>query len=124
MGKRVLVTGDRNWNNSDIIHHWLKEVKKFGFDTLIEGEARGADTLSRIEGAKLGFTILKFPANWDKYPKAAGPIRNTEMLKVGKPELVLAFHNDIKNSKGTKNMIDQAIKSKIKVILIDYKGVC
>jgi len=40
------------------------------------------------------------------------------MLDEGKPDLVLAFHTDIKNSKGTKNMIQQAEKRGIKVILI------
>lgn len=46
------------------------------------------------------------------------PIRNKQMLDEGKPDLVLAFHTDIENSKGTKNMIYQAKKRGIKVILI------
>jgi len=131
MSKIVLVSGDRNWTNIELIKFWLKKLKDFGFDTLIEGEAKGADTIARIEGEKLGYTILNrdehtrgFPAQWNKYPKygAAGNIRNTEMLKVGKPEIILAFHPDISKSKGTKNMLEQAEKANIKYLLINDKG--
>ena len=59
-----------------------------------------------------------FPADWKKYGRAAGPIRNKQMLNEGKPDLVLAFHTNIENSKGTKSMIQIAKKSEIKIILI------
>ena len=114
MEKRLLVTGDRNWSDREIIHQMLARCKNEGFDTLIEGEARGADTIAREEAEKLGYTIAEsspgvkgFPANWGKYHKAAGPIRNIQMLKEGKPDLVLGFHHDIANSKGTKHMLKE-----------------
>jgi hypothetical protein len=123
--KVVLISGDRDWYNVKLIREWLKKLKSEGFDTIIEGEARGADIISRMSGEDLGFKILDrdsktkgFPAEWNKYHRAAGPIRNSEMLKVGKPELVVAFHNSIETSKGTKNMINQAVKAKIKTILV------
>jgi len=45
------------------------------------------------------------PADWEKYGKASGPIRNRKMFKLGQPDLVLAFHNDIYKSKGTNDMV-------------------
>ena len=114
MGKRVLITGDRNWTDAPTIRHWLLELKSVGYDTLIEGEALGADTIAREEAEKLGFTIAEslpgvkgFPANWELHHRAAGPIRNTQMLKEGKPDLFVAFHPHILQSKGTRNMIHQ-----------------
>jgi hypothetical protein len=61
--------------------------------------------------------IKPYPADWDKYGKAAGPIRNKQMLDEGNPEKVIAFR--FKNSRGTQNMINQAEKAGIKTIVID-----
>ena len=59
-----------------------------------------------------------FPADWKTFGKAAGPIRNRKMLDEGLPDVVIAFHEDIERSKGTKNMISQACEQGIDVILI------
>jgi hypothetical protein len=60
-----------------------------------------------------------FPAEWKKYGNAAGPIRNARMLNEGVPDVVIAFHENIHKSKGTKNMMDQACLHGVDVILID-----
>ena len=119
MNKKVLICGDRNYSNIGLIRSWIAKLQDWGYNTIIEGEARGADSIARNEAEKAGMIVLKFPADWDKYHKAAGAIRNTQMLKEGKPNLVVAFHTDIKNSKGTKNMIEQAKKAGIEVILVE-----
>lgn len=116
---KVLICGDRNYSDRDTIRAWLCKLQDWGYDTIIEGEARGADTLAREEGKRLGFTILPFPANWDKYHKAAGHIRNKEMLEVGKPKLVVAFHKNLSESKGTLNCINQAKELRINTIIVD-----
>jgi hypothetical protein len=119
MSKRVLFCGDRNWTDRETIKALLLFVKNdFGYDTLIEGEARGADSIAREEAEKLGFEVLKFPADWDKYHKGAGPIRNRHMLVEGKPTLVVAFHKNLEESKGTRNMVEISHAAKIKVIVV------
>ena len=127
--KKVLVTGDRDWINSEIIRKYLQKLKSEGFGILIQGECKGADTIARIEAEKLGFVILNrddktrgFPAQWDIYHKAAGPIRNQEMLDVGKPDLILAFHPEISKSKGTRDMILKGRKAGVPTTLINGKG--
>lgn len=115
---RALVCGDRNWVDLLLIRQTLV---KFHPVVVIEGEARGADKLGRKVAEGLGIPVLPFPANWKLYGKRAGMIRNTQMLDEGKPDIVLAFHNDIANSKGTSNMIMQATNRGIKVILITEK---
>lgn len=111
---RVLVCGSRHFND----YEKLKEVLDgFGITTVIEGEARGADRLSRVYAERQGISVLPFPAQWDKHGKAAGPIRNKQMLAEGNPELVVAFRGP--NSRGTQNMIDQATKAGVEVIIHD-----
>jgi len=113
---RVLCCGDRNWSSYEIIR---RELKKFNDDTvIIEGCANGADKISGFISSRFGYKVLEFHADWKKYGRAAGPIRNKQMLDEGKPDLVLAFHTDIEKSRGTKNMIKQSKKRGIKVILI------
>lgn len=125
---RVLCCGDRHWESFEIIE---RELKKLDKDTIIiQGCADGADKKCRYIARILYLKLLSskdnhdvlnnpgFPANWKRYGRAAGLIRNIQMLDEGNPDLVLAFHTNIENSKGTKNMIEQAKKRGIKVVLI------
>lgn len=124
---RVLICGDRNWTNAKFIVDVLTIIHKSApVDVVIEGEARGADRFGALAARMIGLPenrILKFPANWTKHGKAAGPIRNRQMLTEGKPDLVLAFHNDIANSKGTKDMVRCAMKAGIETrVFAEGKG--
>lgn len=119
---RILICGDRNWTDRQLIFHELVKATGFTFDvTVIEGEARGADTLGKEAAILQGMAVEGYPANWKRFGNSAGPIRNQEMLDKGKPDLVLAFHDDIRNSKGTKDMIARAKKAGIHVELISHE---
>ena len=107
---RILFCGDRHWTNYKVICDVMIEHRP---TVVIEGGANGADTLSLEAAEVFDICVQSFPAEWEKYGKAAGPIRNTQMLDEGKPDLVLAFHDDIQNSKGTLNMVRQSEKRKI-----------
>jgi hypothetical protein len=110
---RILVCGDRNWKRMDVIE---RELKKFPPGTVvIHGAAKGADTLGGFVADKLGFKVIAFPAKWNIYGKGAGPVRNQQMLDEGKPELVLAFHENLSESKGTRDMVKRASGAGIKV---------
>lgn len=114
--KRVLICGDRGWTNGRLILKYLKYLQAFGgTKVVIEGECSGADSLARKAAEELGLEVAPFPANWKKFGRAAGPIRNQQMLDEGKPTYVLAFHNDIEHSKGTKDMVARARKAHIPV---------
>lgn len=103
---RLLVCGDRDWDDYSFLAKTLSRLhKKFGITLIIQGKARGADTMAKKWGKKKGIPVKGFAANWDKYKLAAGPIRNRKMLKKGKPDRVIGFHNNIKKSKGTKDML-------------------
>jgi len=86
-------------------------------DTIIvEGEAEGADLLARSVAEELGFHVEPYPANWTQYGRAAGPIRNKQMLDEGQPHLVIYFHDDLAKSTGTRDMVKKAKERGITVV--------
>ena len=110
---RILVCGNRNWRDMSVIE---RELKKFPHGTVvIHGACRGADTLGGFVADRLGFKVLVFPAKWSIYGRGAGHVRNQHMLDEGKPDLVLAFHENISESRGTKDMVNRARGVGIKV---------
>lgn len=113
---KILVCGDRNWKNPWIIYDVLSRLDKEAI--IIHGNAKGADIIAGTFARTLGFKdVMVFPAEWDKYGRSAGPIRNRQMLDQ-KPDLVIAFHNDLENSKGTKDCVTEAEKRGIEVEVI------
>jgi len=116
---RVLVCGDRHWQDSQLLTQWLDQIAP---SCVIEGEAKGADSMGRDYALKLGIAVERYPADWKRFGLGAGPKRNQQMLNEGKPQLVLAFHDDIANSKGTKDMIKRAQQASVTVWLISHKG--
>jgi hypothetical protein len=110
IGVRVLVCGSRHYCNYRKIFTRLANMK---ISLIIAGGARGADTLAVRAAKECGFSYAEYPADWERYGKKAGPIRNQQMLDMGKPDFVLAFHDDVESSKGTKDMILRAKKAGI-----------
>ena len=86
--------------------------------TIVHGDCRGADKTVGEVAESLGFDVIAVPAAWEQYGKGSGPIRNMKMFDENKPFMVLAFHSDIENSKGTKHMIGYARKNGCPVRLV------
>ena len=116
---RVLICGDRDWTDKESIRSNLSSLQDV--EVVIEGEARGADSLGREVAEELDIPVIKFPAQWDRFGKAAGYLRNTHMLRYGQPDIVLAFHDNLEESKGTKDMVLQAQKAGVPVRIINHK---
>jgi hypothetical protein len=113
--------GDRNWNDFKTIE---KVFYSFPITKVIHGDCRGADKMCAYVAKQKGIEVVPVPADWKKHGlKRAGPIRNREMLKYD-PEITIAFHNDINNSKGTKDMINASIEKNVTVFLVQSNGVC
>lgn len=90
---KVLITGGREWSNWDLIWQALREL---GPNTvIIHGDCRGADKMAGYVAKKLGYVVRAYPADWNGLGRAAGAIRNRKMFDLEKPELVLAFKNNI-----------------------------
>lgn len=113
---KVLVCGSREW---DDVHRIDVRLEQLGRGTtVIHGAARGADRIAGGVATSLGYTVREFPADWRGQGKAAGVIRNLEMLDQ-KPDLVLAFQRS--GSTGTQHTIDEARKRGIPVEVIRYE---
>lgn len=116
----ICISGDRN--RKDIYEKKIrKDISSFvGVENVffIFGDCTGVDTIAKniCEEYKLPFKV--FTAKWHKYGKAAGYKRNNKMIKRN-PDIVMAYHSDIANSKGTKMCVELARKKNIKVIIDD-----
>lgn len=114
---KILVCGDRNWTDVDLIKKALSQYPK---DTIIvHGDCRGADKLAAWVARGLGMEVRAYPADWKKYGRAAGPIRNKQMLDQESPDLIIAFHDDVSRPRGTADMIRRAKKRGIGVGIYD-----
>lgn len=111
---RVLVCGSRHFNDYELLKETLDA---HSITSIIHGAARGADTLAGRYGKEMGKPTSEFPVEWEKLGRSAGPVRNWRMLQEGLPELVIAFRGP--NSRGTQNMINQAEKAGVRVIVVE-----
>lgn len=119
---RVLVFGSRTFSDVVFLFETLDKFHAtYDFSTVIEGEAPGADTLAREWAEVRHIDVEPYPARWEEYGRAAGPIRNTQMLLEGRPEMAFGFIDGaIINSKGSKNMWQQALKANIPTHLFQH----
>ena len=100
--ERVLVCGGRRFSNQRLLNDFLTELDTASpIGTIIHGPARGADSLAGQWAKRNGKPLDVYPADWDRHGRAAGHIRNREMLDKGKPTLVVAFPG----GPGTANMV-------------------
>lgn len=107
---RVLVCGSRHFTDGERLFDVLDNLNSETTITgIVEGGARGADNLGSKWADSRRIERIRFSADWERYGKGAGPIRNKQMLDEGKPDLVVAFM--FKDSRGTKNMVEQAEKA-------------
>ena len=113
---KILVCGDRDWSDRDLILKTLYLFKDSGV-VWIHGAAKGADRIAGEVLTMWGEEVQAFPALWNKHGKAAGPIRNQQMLDE-KPDRIIAFHDDLENSKGTRDMVERAKRSGMTAIMV------
>jgi hypothetical protein len=104
-GIRLLVCGGRNFQDRDRVFSALDRfLATWPVGLLIHGAVRGADKLAGEWAKSRGIPVRDFPADWDRYRRAAGPRRNQQMLDEGRPHGVVAFPGKV----GTPDMVDRA----------------
>jgi hypothetical protein len=114
---KIIIAGSRNFNDYNLLKSSCDNLlTQFTNIEIVSGTARGADKLGERYAREKGYDIKEFPANWDKFGKRAGYIRNDEMAQYA--DWLIAFWDG--TSKGTKHMIDLANKRGIKVEIVNY----
>jgi hypothetical protein len=118
---RVLICGDRYWTGHRLIDNVISILKaNHGNDiAIIHGACSGVDAIAGQVATKYQLTVWSEPAKWDVYGNAAGPIRNALMICRYKPNLVVAFHANLKESKGTRDMLEKADNFDIPTLIIN-----
>jgi hypothetical protein len=86
---KVLVCGGRYYSNHLNVFNVLDELKP---TCVVNGGAQGADYLARYWAQERNIECITVEANWELHGRAAGPLRNTQML-IDNPDikLVVAF---------------------------------
>jgi hypothetical protein len=115
---KVLITGAREWSDIETIAERLSAYMNAPNTTVIHGGRIGADIIAGEVAKALGFIVRDYPVSpddWKRFGKRAGVMRNQLMLdKEHLPtrpfDICLAFHDDIVNSCGTKDMMSRAAK--------------
>lgn len=109
---RVLVCGGRDFRDYDTLSRVLDGVwRKHEYLTIISGAASGADNLAAAWAKDRGVDLREFPADWKAHGKAAGRLRNQQMIDEGRPNAVVAFPG----GRGTRDMKRRAVKAGLKV---------
>lgn len=110
---RLLVCGGRDFSDTAGAYKVLDAMHRaLNIDVVIEGNARGADRIAGYWARRNGVDNLKFPADWSRHGKAAGAIRNQQMLDDGKPTHILAFPG----GRGTADMVRRAKAAGVQII--------
>ena len=113
---KILVCGGRDYNQKKTVFSTLDMIHEdYPIKCLVHGAATGADTLGAQWAETREVEQKPYPADWDRYKNAAGPIRNALMLKDNPDiELVVVFPG----GRGTNNMRTKAEKAGIQVLLV------
>lgn len=124
---RVLVCGGRHFNNYSVLESVLDSVLEvrdieYANAEIVSGHCDGADKLGELFAKNHDIPVKIFEPNWQAFGRAAGPIRNRQMIdyisEFPKESIVVAFIS--KNSKGTYNTIQLARTHNIPVITVPY----
>jgi hypothetical protein len=110
MSERVLIYGSRNWTDSNAIRNAVHELPRDA--VVIHGGAKGADTLAGQWAKANGMKVEIYRAAWTKHGRAAGPIRNQQMIDEGKPTRAIGFRS-AGVSNGTDDMTERLVASGI-----------
>jgi len=114
---KVIIAGTRDFSDYNLLtkvcDFMLSKAKSV---EIISGGARGADSLGEKYAQDRGYECKRFPADWEKYGKAAGYKRNSEMANVA--DSLIAFWDG--KSRGTQHMINLAKKKGLQIKIVNY----
>jgi hypothetical protein len=110
---KTIIAGSRNFEDLLKMTEELNDID-FEITEVISGDARGADRTGEAWAKINNIPIKKMPADWDRYGRSAGYIRNEDMAKCA--EVLIAFWDG--ESRGTKHMIDIAERLCLKVMIV------
>lgn len=115
MKHKLLIAGSRGFNDYQLLKNTIKPEN---IECIISGCARGADTLAIKYAKEFNIPVEEYPAEWDKYGRSAGYIRNKIM--VDKATAVICFWDG--QSRGTMHTINLTKAAKKPLKVVTYNG--
>ena len=114
---RVIIAGSRNYSNYQELVSFCDQVLS-GTESIeiVSGTARGADSMGEKYANEREYKIARFPADWNKYGKSAGYVRNKEMADYA--DGLIAFWDG--QSKGTLHMINLAKERGLNIRIFNF----
>ncbi len=112
---RLIIAGSRNTENAgNKLERAIKEhlIDSTKVECIISGGSGTVDFAAEALARKWQVPMLTVNARWDKLGRAAGPIRNQQMAKLG--TILLVIHDG--KSPGTKSMIDCATRENLNIL--------
>lgn len=116
---KCVIAGSRTITDYELIHEaftlcdWRDRITE-----IVSGAARGVDTLGEQLAHNKRLKLARFPADWDRYKNAAGPIRNEQMAKYCDIAIIIMEGK----STGSRNMVKQMTKLKKPHIVFEVRG--
>lgn len=103
---RVIIAGGRYYEDYNTLKAYADRMLSNITDEIqiVSGGASGADALGERYAKEKGYSLKRFPADWNSYGRSAGVKRNRQMAQYA--DALIAFWDGV--SRGTKNMIDEA----------------
>lgn len=114
---KVVIAGGRTFNDIKLMtkkcDHLLSQRTNI---EIVSGTARGADQLGEAYAYSRGYSVKRFPADWDGFGKAAGHIRNKQMAMYA--DAVIVFWDG--KSRGARHMISISKTKELPLSIIKY----
>ena len=101
---RLLIAGPRDWVDEEYFEMAIARfVRDYGMPSeVVSGACKtGVDNLGELWAERNGMPIKRFEADWVKFGKPAGPIRNSEMAVYAEAALIFT----LPHSKGSNDML-------------------
>jgi hypothetical protein len=111
---KVIIAGMRDFFDYEVVKKVIKE-SGYPITEVVCGCAAGVDSLGERWAKENNIPISRFPADWNKHGRAAGPIRNQEMAVEG-DKLIVVWDGE---SRGTGDMV-RRMKKMNKDVYIKY----
>jgi len=112
----TIIAGSRSATLATTLEVISKCPWRLSITSVISGTARGADKHGETWANTNNILIKRFPADWNKYGKAAGHIRNK--LMADNADSLIAVWNG--TSKGTESMIKYAKDSGLELFVYNH----
>ena len=103
---KLIIAGSRHFQLDYYDINGFIECFRLNPTEIVCGGCRGIDNAGKHWGTVFNRPVIQFDADWNRYNKAAGPIRNKEMAMYG-DELLLIWDGV---SKGSFNMLNEMKK--------------